>query len=355
MEINNIIIPEHKELQKKFREVLPVLQETESYNFIYPEFAIETDKQIENNHWKWTEIDVEKDKQDFKVKMDEKERYAIIFALKLFFKYEIILGDNFWSDRFMKIFKRPEFHRKAIWNAHQELNVHAPFYIELNKQLGLTTDEFYLSYLESPALKQRVRFIGKMLNHNFDLYALAASNMIEGAGLYTNFSLFKRFQVNGRNKLSKVVSGTDQSVLDENNHAYDSANGFKIIVKEAFERKLISKEEWAVITETIYKLANIMLENEEDIFKNMFPMGEIEDFTKFQAMNFMKLRLNECLVRMGFEPIFKVEDKTIFNWFKTTTSLYSSSDSFFNKSREYRTGFNYKDFKFVDVSNLIAK
>ena len=123
-----------KKLQKKLRKNLPVYQETDSYNFRYQEFADRTDEQIKNNHWTWKEIDVAKDKQDFLVEMTEAEKFATSFVLKLFLKYEISIGAEWWADKFMKMFKRPEFQRKAIFNSSQELNIHAPFYNELNKQ-----------------------------------------------------------------------------------------------------------------------------------------------------------------------------------------------------------------------------
>lgn len=339
-----------KDLQAKMREKLPVYQEVETYNHRYPYFAEETDEQIENNRWTWKEINLEKDKHDFLVRMTKQERYATTFALKLFLKYETMIGGSYWSGRFKQMFKRAEFNRKSSFYAHQEDNVHAPFYNEFNRVMGLTEDSFYESWKNEDCLRDRVQFIGKMINHEFDLYSLAAFTFIEGAVLYNSFGFFKHFQVNGKNLVTNAVAGTDQSVLDENNHAHTSAAAFCIVVKEAFEYGLINEQMYKEIVENIYIIENVIKEHEFLIIRAMFPYGEIKEYTIFMADNFLLERLNECSERMNIKPIYEVKDHTIKSWFKATTSLYTSNDNFHKKSREYKSPGNNLKITSVDVS-----
>lgn len=338
-------------LQIKMQETLPIYQETESYNFRYPQFAVDTDEQIENNRWTWKEINLEKDKQDFLVKMTKQEKYATTFALKLFLKYETMIGGSYWSGRFKKMFKRPEFNRKSSFYAHQEDNVHAPFYNEFNRVMGLTDDSFYESWKDETCLKERVNFIKDMLNHKFDLYSLAAFTFIEGAVLYNNFGFFKHFQIGGKNLITNAVAGTDQSVLDENNHAHFSAEVFCLIIKEAFDYKLINMEIYNEIIRNVYIIQDIIKEHEFLIIRAMFPFGEIPEYSIFMAENFLLERLNECVSRMNIRPIYKIEDNTIKNWFQSTTSLYTSNDNFHKKSREYKSPGNLLKIKSIDVSS----
>ena len=340
-----------KKLQKKLRKNLPVYQETDSYNFRYQEFADRTDEQIKNNHWTWKEIDVAKDKQDFLVEMTEAEKFATSFVLKLFLKYEISIGAEWWADKFMKMFKRPEFQRKAIFNSSQELNIHAPFYNELNKQLGLTSDEFYESYLKDEELVKRVKFIGEMLNHELDLISLATFTFLEGAVLYSSFAFFKHFQMNGKNMLGNVVRGTDMSVLDENNHSIDSSDAYKIIVEEGFEKNILTEQNYLIIVQIIHKLSDVIFEHESLIIDKIFSKGNIEGITKSQLKNFMLLRLNECLVRFGLQPKYHIADKTIYNWFKNTTELYASNDTFQGKGREYISLFDKSKIRYLEELN----
>lgn len=340
-----------KKLQKKMTKTLPIYKETESYNFRYEEFAERTDAEIKNNHWTWKEIDVSKDKQDFYVRMTEAEKFATTFILKLFLKYEISIGGEWWADKFMKMFKRPEFQRKAIFNSHQELNVHAPFYNELNKQLGLTNDDFYTSYLKEDELVKRVQFIGKMLNHELDLIKLATFTFLEGSVLYTSFAFFKHFQMNGKNMISNVVRGTDMSVLDENNHANDSADTFKICVKEGFEFNVLNDKIFGIIIEIIHGLLDVLKEHEFLIIKKIFSHGNIEGITKAQFENFYLLRANDCLMKLGLQPKYHIADKTIYNWFKNTTSLYASNDTFQGKGREYQSLFDKSKVHFMKIED----
>lgn len=339
---------DYKRIQLKMNKTLPVYEETESYNFRYEQFAQDTDDQIVNNHWTWKEIDVSKDKQDFLVEMSESEKFATIFFLKIFLKYEINLGSEFWADKFFKMFKRPEFRRKSIFNSHQELNAHAPFYNELNKVLGLTDDDFYSSYLKDPELVERVKFMGKMLNSEFDLFSLATYTFIEGAVLYSSFAFFKHFQMNGKNLLANVVGGIDMSVLDENNHSIDSSNAFKIVKSEAIQYKLLDESTLKDIESMIYGLSDIVFEHECLIIDKGFSKGHIPGITKHQEKQFVLLRLNECLEKLGYKPIYNVTDKTIFEWFRNTTELYIANDAFRKKGREYKTGFNKNKVRYLE-------
>lgn len=345
MEENKI---NYLKLQKKLKKNLPVYQKTESYNFRYAKFAEITDEQMVNNHWTWKEIDVEKDKQDFMVLMTPTEKFATTFFLKIFLKYELVIGSEYWSDRFMKMFKRPEFQRKAAWNCHQELNVHAPFYNELNKQLGLNTDEFYESFKQDPELVARVNFIGEKLNHKLDLISLATFVFLEGSSLYSLFAYFKHYQIFGKNMLGNVVRGTDMSVLDENNHANDGANAFKIVVKEGFEAKILNDFNYNLILTEIYALTDIIYEHECLIIDKGFSKGAIQGVTKYEIKQFVLLRINECLMMLGLTPKYRVTDTTVFQWFKDTTTLYTSNDTFIGKGREYKTGFNKSKVKYIE-------
>lgn len=338
---------ELKKLNDVLRKSLPIYEVSESYNFAYPEFADSCDDQIVNNHWTWKEILVEKDKQDFLVELTASEKFATTFFLKIFTKYELIIGDDFWAGRVLKMFNRPEIKRKAIFNSHQELNVHAPFYNELNKQLGLTSDEFYESYLLDNNLRERIAFVNDCLNSPSDLIALAAFTFLECAVIYSSFAFFKHFQMNGKNKLGNVVSGTDMSVLDENNHSIDSSNLYKIIVREAKERGLLSEEVYKQsIVFKIYQIVEVIKDHEFAIIDHALSQGEIEGITKHQMKQFVLLRLNEGLTKLGLEAVYHVTDHTIYEWFKNTTELYTSNDTFAKKGREYTNKLNKSEIYF---------
>ena len=100
---------------------------TESYVIKYPEFIELCDTQIEKCFWTHSEIKVEKDLQDLKVNLTESERHGLLTVLKLFVKYELFVGNEYWLGRVLKKFPIPEIQRMASCFGHIELNVHAPF------------------------------------------------------------------------------------------------------------------------------------------------------------------------------------------------------------------------------------
>ncbi len=161
-----------------------------SYTFDYPEAIAFADLQ-NSVFWLADEIKVEKDIQDLKINATPSEQHATTTALKLFTKYELIIGTDYWGDVITKRYPRPDIQRMANCFSYFELNVHAPFYAKINEVLGLATDEFYNSYIHDPVLRTRMGFIDRILNDEDELLSLAGFSFIEGAVLYSSFAFLK--------------------------------------------------------------------------------------------------------------------------------------------------------------------
>jgi len=177
----------------------------------YPEANEFADKQAET-FWPHFEVKVEKDKQDILVNMTDSERHGTVTSLKLFTKYEQIIGDEFWLNFVYKKFPRPaDIQPMAVMFAAMELQVHAKFYSKINEELGIATDEFYNEYLNDPDLYQRIKFLEDSISNKDDLRALGVFSFAEGAILYTTFGFLKHFQSQGKNKALNIVSGINFS------------------------------------------------------------------------------------------------------------------------------------------------
>src|SRR5690606_33328620 len=139
--------------------------------------------------------------------------HATVTTLKLFTKYEQIIGDEFWLNFVYKKFPRPaDIQPMATLFAAMELQVHAPFYSRINEELGLATDEFYTEYTNDPVLSDRITFLENAIFNKDDLRALGVFGFGEGAILYFCFSFLKYFKIKGKNKDLKIVSGIIFSV-----------------------------------------------------------------------------------------------------------------------------------------------
>ena len=316
---------------------------TDSYVVHYPQFIELADTQLEKCFWTSNEINVEKDRQDMLVNMTEAEHHAVTTALKLFVKYEIFVGTEYWLTRVMNKFPRPEIQRMASVFGMTELAVHAPFYNKLNEVLGLNTDEFYTSYVDDPVLKSRVEFLESVVDSEDDLLSLAAFSIIEGAILFSSFAMFKNFQSNGNNLIGATVQGINQSVIDEGLHQTAGAALFKVVLKES-KLKPAAKAE---LYEKIQGVAKTIAEHEERIVDMLFEKGPLRGITAEQLKIFVRSRVNICLNDLGVLTVFVTEVNPVADWFYTGMQSYMQVDFFASVGREYQRSWDAGGFLWV--------
>jgi ribonucleoside-diphosphate reductase beta chain len=316
---------------------------TKSFTVKYPKLVEYTDLQLNEFYWKWAEVQVAKDKHQFLTELTEAEQHAILTAAKLFTKYESFIGNEFWMNKVKKMFPRPEVERMCATFGMVELAIHAPFYQELNKQLGVDNDEFWESYVEDATLRERVEFLESFVDSDDDRLSLAVFSMMEGAILFSNFALFKSFNSNGHNLIVNFGAGTNQSVLDENLHHEAGAYLFRTDVKES---KLPSTQK-GELYKKIQEAALQLFYHESAIIKKFHEKGTLRGITEDQFMVFIKSRLNYCLNNFGIDPVFDISgiDNPVEGWFGSKIKGYIANDFFNTLGREYST--RYSEDKFV--------
>lgn len=290
--------------------------------------------------WTADEVKVEKDIQDVLVNFTEAEKHAVITTLKLFSIYETHAGDEYWGERFKKIFDGAEFHRMASVFAMFELAVHAPFYNKINQLLHIDTPEFYLSYLEDPVLKARVEHIGKLISDPDDLVSLASFSLVEGGILYSNFAFLKHYQSQGKNKLMNVVRGINFSVRDENIHSVAGAWSFKYLKG----LRNLSTEQEVELEQKIRCVVRLIYEHECQIIAKLFEKGDIRGITAHQLECFVQSRLNECLKELGYKKEYEVKYNPISEWFYDGINKFQFNDFFSGQGREYNRNWDQSGF-----------
>lgn len=312
----------------------------------YPE-AVEFADQQAKIFWPHDEVKVHKDKQDILVNMTEAENHATTTTLRLFTKYEQVIGDEFWLNYVYRRFPRPaDIQPMAAMFGAMELQVHAKFYSKLNEELGLATDEFYEEYLEDPDLKDRIEYLENVMKGKDDLKKIGCFVFGEGAVLYSSFAFLKHFQSKGKNKLLNVVSGINFSARDENLHSEAAAWLFRQQKKELLEAGLIDEKYLEGLKTTIEKAANKVNEHEEIIIDKLFEKGAIEGITATQLKAFAKSRINLCLRNMGYENLFKVDYNPIADWFYKGINGYQMQDFFSSQGNQYERGWAEEGFVF---------
>lgn len=312
----------------------------------YPE-ASEFMNQQQAVFWPHFEVKVSKDKQDILVNMTEAERHGTITTLKLFTKYEQIIGDEFWLGFVFNKFPRPaDIQPMAAMFGAMELAVHAKFYSTLNEELGLATDKFYNEYLEDEDLKARVEFLEKSIADKDDLRALGCFTFGEGAVLYSSFAFLKHFQSQGKNKLLNVVSGINFSARDEALHSEAAAWLFRTLLKEKKEAGLIDEVFEESLKNDIYLAAETVLLHEKAIISKIFEKGRIEGITDTQLEHFAQSRINLCLRNLGYENLYKVDYNPVGDWFYKGINGYSMIDFFNSQGNQYVRDWDSEGFKF---------
>lgn len=312
----------------------------------YPEACEFTDQQA-SVFWPHFEVKVHKDKQDILVNMTESESHGTITTLKLFSKYEAIIGNEFWINFVMKKFPRPaDIQPMAAMFGAMELAVHQKFYSTLNEELGLATDEFYNQYLEDEDLTARVEFLEDTLASKDDLRALGCFTFGEGAILYSSFAFLKHFQSQGKNKLLNVVSGINFSARDENLHSEAAAWLFRTLLKEKKEAGYVDQEFEDELKKDIYIAAETVMEHEKAIIKKIFDKGRIEGITDTQLEYFAQSRINLCLRNLGYENLYKVDYNPVAEWFYKGINGYSMIDFFNSQGNQYQRDWDSEGFKF---------
>lgn len=316
----------------------------DTFTVDYPE-AIEFMNQQQSIYWPHFEVKVSKDKQDFLVNLTDAERHGVVTTLKLFTKYEWIIGNEFWLNWVMKKFPRPaDIQPMAATFGGVELGIHQFFYKTLNEELGLATDAFYNDYINDPDLKARIDFLTETLEECDDLRALGGFTFGEGAILYSNFAYLKHFQSSGKNKLVNVVSGINFSARDEHLHSLAAAWLFRTLLNEKRAAGEITPHEEEVLKADIYAGAHKVLEHEKIIIAKIFEKGQIDGITPHQLEEFVMHRINLCLNNLGYAPLFEIKNTVVQDWFYKGITGYSSNDFFNSKGNQYSRDWNLEGF-----------
>lgn len=314
----------------------------EGYIDEYPEFSKLADEQIKI-FWPWNEPKVSKDKQDLMIGMSLSESHGTITTLKLFTKYELFVGNEQWGNRIAKAYPHVGIQRMAAAFAHVELNSHAPFYNEINKELGLSTYEFYNSYLEDPVLAARMKFIDGLVESKDDELSTAVFSIVEGGVLYSAFAFLKHFQSQGKNKLQTVVRGINMSARDENLHAIGGAG----IVKTALSEQQRTEHELLQFHQAVKEATEQVYEHECQIIDKIFEQGKMDGITDLQLKHFVQSRLNICLDNLGIKRNYEVKYNPIADWFYTGINNYQMNDFFQGVGREYQRDWDKSRFIYV--------
>lgn len=297
--------------------------------FEYPEYYTEGWLKQAQAFWLHTEIPMSGDVKDWNERLTPAEKNLVGNILLGFAQTECAVSD-YWTQKVVGWFPKHEIQQMAMMFGSQE-TIHAVAYSYLNETLGL--DDFE-AFLHEPATAER--FDNLVSYDGADPTGIARSLAIfsafaEGVSLYSAFAVLYSFQL--RNLLKGIGQQMKWSVRDESLHSKMGCQLFRHMCQE--DPKLL-----ALCEKDVLDAADVMHKAEMKYIDKMFEMGDIENLKANDLKQFIKKRLNEKIVELGYtnhHSHFLYDEKAAeqLDWFYHLTGGVTHTDFFAIRPTDY--------------------
>lgn len=291
--------------------------------FEYPEVMKFIDA-INKSFWVHSEVDFTADVQDFHSNLTEVEKEVVKRSILSIAQIEVSVK-SFWGDLY-KHFPKPEMNGLGSTLAENEFR-HSEAYGRLLEVLGYNK-EFEKALQENPIFAKRVQIISDGLNtDNIINKLLMFTIIVENTSLFSQFAnilSFTRFKGYMKN-VSNIIAWTS---TDELIHAEAGIFLLNKIKEEGHE--MPTQEYVESFVRTAIKL-------EEDLINWIFEKGELEFYSKDDLLNFMKYRIDDALVKLGYFKVFNITSQNYqpMSWFEEEIFTNSLDDFFAKRPVDY--------------------
>jgi len=307
--------------------------------FEYPEYYNEGWLKQAQAFWLHTEIPMSGDVKDWNENLTDAEKNLVGNILLGFAQTECAVSD-YWTQKVVSWFPKHEIQQMAMMFGSQE-TIHAVAYSYLNETLGL---ENFEAFLHEPATAER--FDNLVSYDGTDPIEIGRSLAIfsafaEGVSLYSAFAVLYSFQM--RNLLKGIGQQMKWSVRDESLHSRMGCRLFRHMCEEQHFLKESCKPH-------IVEAAHVMHDAEMKYIDKMFEAGDIEGLKSYNLKQFIKKRLNEKLVELGYEELskeFKYDKGAAkeLDWFYHLTGGHTHTDFFAIRPTDYSKANEGEDFE----------
>ena len=307
--------------------------------FEYPEYYTEGWLKQAQAFWLHTEIPMSGDVKDWNEKLTEEEKNLVGNILLGFAQTECAVSD-YWTQKVVSWFPKHEIQQMAMMFGSQE-TIHAVAYSYLNETLGL---EDFEAFLHEPATAER--FDNLVAYEGTDPVEIGKSLAVfsafaEGVSLYSAFAVLYSFQM--RNLLKGIGQQMKWSVRDESLHSRMGCRLFRHMCEEKDFLKESCKPH-------IVEAAHVMHDAEMKYIDKMFEAGDIEGMKSYDLKQFIKKRINEKLVELGYKELaeeFEYDEKASekLDWFYHLTGGHTHTDFFAIRPTDYSKANEGEDFE----------
>lgn len=291
--------------------------------FEYPE-VMQFIEAINKSFWVHSEVDFTADIQDFHSQLEPHEKNIVKNALLSIAQIEVGVK-TFWGNLYNHL-PKPEFNGLGATFAECEFR-HSEAYSRLLEVLGYS--EEFEKLIDIPVFKDRLYFIEENLSKSIDFRwkLIFFTVIIENASLFSSFAnilSFTRFKGYMKNT-SNIIAWTS---VDEQIHA----NAGIYLINKLREEENISFEE-----EYLHQSLSNYIEHEAKLLDWIYEQGELSFFSKKDMLNFMKYRVDESLVKLGFDKVFNITEEQYkpMKWFEEEVFAQAQDDFFAKRPVDY--------------------
>ena len=326
---------QYRERQRSERKRDMFEKRTNMKPYEYPEF-MEYGDAIRHSYWVHTEFNFTSDVQDFHTKVKPHEKTAVQNSMLAIAQVEVAVK-TFWGDLYHRM---PKYELGAVGGVFSESELrHAEAYSHLLEILGLN-DQFN-RIQDIPALRDRVEYLSKSVSwaktgddKDYVLSVILFSLFIEHVSLFSQFLVMMSFNKhrNVFSGLSNVIEATSKEEQIHGLFGIDVVNTLREERPEWFDERMET---------AIYDACRESFEAEKRVVDWIFEDGELDFMSKQTVLEFIKNRMNNSLVSIGYEKLFDVDDEMVreTSWFDDEIVGTKLTD-FFNKRSVNYTKFS---------------
>lgn len=287
---------------------------------------------MHNGFWTHKEFNFQSDIQDFKVNLTDQEREIIIRALSTIGQLEISVK-KFWA-KLGDNLPHPSINDMGYVMANIEV-IHGDAYERLLEVLGI--EDSFEQILKLDIIKGRVNYLRKHLHKFHDnnkkqfIYSLILFTLfVENIALFSQFYTISWFGRH-RNLLKDTNKQVEYTSREENLHAMI---GIRLINTIREEYPEIFDEE---LEKKILHEAKEAVKYEIQIIHWIINGYGHETLNSEIVEEFIKNRMNESLVQIGYEKIFDIKDDLLSktSWFDEQVLGNNMTDFFHSRPVEY--------------------
>lgn len=283
-------------------------------------------------HWTPNEFNFSSDVQDFKTGMSEQERDMIVKALSAIGQIEISVK-TFWA-RLGNYLPHPSLVDLGFVMAGVEV-IHNKAYEKLIDTLQL--QHVFEENLKLDIIKGRVTYLRKYNEKNYEddkkqyVYALILFTLfVENVSLFSQFYIILWF-----NRYRNILKDTAQQVgYTKNEETIHALAGIKIIQTIRSEYPKLFDD---TLNEKVRQEAKEAFKAESKIVDWMVGDFEAEGISAKILKEYIKNRINESLVAIGFETAFEVDQEVLKStvWMNEEVLANSMADFFHSRPVDY--------------------